>query len=69
MSEKKEIGAEVTIKLPSPIETVAKEELERLYAKMSLWKKVILVPFALIFLFSGMVVLKIFESEMEDEEE
>ena len=65
---KKEIGADVTIALPMPIETVVEEEFERLYAKMPFWKKVILTPFALIFLFSGMVVLKIFESEIEAEE-
>ena len=65
---KKEIGAAVTIVLPTPIETVVEEEFERLYAKMPLWKKVILTPFALIFLFSGIVILKIFESEIETEE-
>ena len=64
---KKGIGAKITIIIPAGEETIIEEELKRIYAKMPLWKKIVLIPFALLFLFSRMMVMKIFESEMETE--
>jgi len=63
---KKEIGTKITFNLPLSEEDIEKE-VKKIYAKMPLWKKLILFPFILLNIFSAIVIAKIFESEMESE--
>jgi len=63
---KKEIGTKITFNLPLSEEDIEKE-VKKIYAKMPLWKKIILFPFILLNIFSAIAIVKIFESEMESE--
>ena len=63
---KKEIGTKITFNLPLSEEDIEKE-VKKIYAKMPLWKKIILSPFILLNIFSAIAIVKIFESEMESE--
>ena len=60
---KKEIGIKITLNFPLSEEDIEKE-VKKIYAKMPFWKKLILFPFILLNVFSTIVIVKIFESEV-----